>query len=166
MKTSESSELSTVVRRFIEEAGNLTQSFGGGRALGQIYAYLYFSSVPRNLGDMQKALGISKGSASMVVRQLEQWGAVRKVWVRGDRRDYYDAEDWLGRIVTNALRDLIGKRLSSYSRLLSEMESEMLALPLPDGEGAFLRNRMDRLRKFQSRAEKVWNHSLVRQLLK
>ena len=77
-----------VVDKFIEDAGNLAQSFGLGRVVGQIYAYLYFSRTSKGLHDMQQDLHISKGSASMCVRQLEQWGAVSKIWIKGDRKDY------------------------------------------------------------------------------
>ena len=104
--------INPVITRFIQDAGNLTQSFGIGRATGQIFAYLYFSPEPRSLADLQAALGISKGSASMCVRQLEQWGAVKKIWVKGDRKDYYEANEWFGQIVKNALMDTIGKRMA------------------------------------------------------
>ena len=103
--------MSSVVQRFIEDAGRLTQSLGFGRVIGQIYAYLYFSRTPRCLADLQNALGISKGSASMGVRQLEQWSAVSKVWVKGDRKDYYAANDWFGQILKSALVDTIGKKM-------------------------------------------------------
>ena len=99
-------DLHPVSRRFIEDFGRMTQSIGAGRVLGQLYAYLYFSPEPRGLRDMQDALGISKGSASMTVRQLQQWGAVRKVWVKGDRKDYYTAEEWVGGIIRKALVDM------------------------------------------------------------
>jgi DNA-binding transcriptional regulator GbsR (MarR family) len=88
-----------ITRRFIEDAGNTTQALGVGRVIGQIFAYLYFSEESRTLDDMKGALGISKGSASMGVRQLEQWGAVQRVWVKGDRKDFYTANDYFGQIV-------------------------------------------------------------------
>ena len=112
-----------VIRRFIEEAGTSTQSLGLGRNVGQIYAYLYFSPEPRNLGDMQDALGISKGSASMSVRQLEQWDAVRRVWIKGDRKDYWEASDWFGRILKRALFDTIAQKMSVYTDLIDNAET-------------------------------------------
>lgn len=157
-------ELSPTVRRFIQEAGNATQSFGLGRAAGQIYAYLYFSRQPRNLADMQAALAISKGSASMVVRQLEQWGAVKKVWVKGDRKDYYEASDWFGNILKHAVMDTVGKKLATYSAMLDEMETG-LAAQTGDGELEFVKMRVGKLRRFQKRAQNLWKNPLVRALL-
>ena len=158
--------INPLVHRFIEDAGNMTQSFGVGRVIGQLYTYLYFSREPRNLADMQEALGISKGSASTGVRQLEQWGAVRKVWVKGDRKDYYEASDWFGQILKNAVLDMVGKKMASYASLLEEVNSDLARLSGGDGEGKFIRERVTRLRTFQQKAQWVWNKPVIRRLLK
>jgi DNA-binding transcriptional regulator GbsR (MarR family) len=160
------SDTNPLVHRFIEDVGNMTQSFGVGRVIGQIYAYLYFSREPKNLADMQEALAISKGSASTGVRQLEQWGAVRKVWVKGDRKDYYAANDWFGKILKKAVIETVGKKMTSYSNLLEEVESELARLSNGDEEGEFIRNRIKRLRSFQQKAQWVWNKPVIRRLLK
>ena len=178
-----------ITRRFIEDAGNTTQALGVGRVVGQIFAYLYFNEVPRGLDDMKDALGISTGSASMGVRQLEQWGAVQRVWVKGDRKDYYTANDYFGQIVRNIATDLMGKRLASIIQSLDAAEAE-LNPPVPPplhvrrslgeggageggGEGVqceehskFLQARVARLRDFQKKVDKTWNNPIVKLLLK
>lgn len=156
--------MTPLTHRFIEEAGATTQSLGLGRVVGQLYVYLYFSRVPRSLADMQDALGISKGSASTSVRQLEQWGAVRKVWVKGDRRDYYEAVTWFGRILKNALADLTSRRMRSYAGLLERVEGELAGLR--NGDGEFLRGQLRKLRAFHARLENLWTNPLLQKLLK
>jgi len=160
------SSLNPLVYRFIEDAGNMTQSLGVGRVIGQIYAYLYFGREPKNLAHMQEALGISKGSASTGVRQLEQWGAVRKVWVKGDRKDYYEASDWFGQIVKNAVLDTVGKKMSSYGALLEQVESDLARIQGGDGEGEFIRDRVATLRAFQKKTQDLWSNPIIRKLLK
>jgi DNA-binding transcriptional regulator GbsR (MarR family) len=180
-----------LTRRFIEDAGNATQALGVGRVVGQIYAYLYFSEPARTLDDMKEALGISKGCASMGVRQLEQWGAVQRVWVKGDRKDYYAANDYFGRIVRNILVDVMGKQLAALGHALDKADEELngskrSATEQPsdtDGRSrnsglpgtspvqepdnvVFLRSRMERLRDFQTKVSEAWNNPLVRMLLK
>ena len=165
-----------VSRRFIEEAGNTTQALGVGRVVGQIFAYLYFSEEPRGLDHMKESLGISKGSASMGVRQLEQWGAVKRVWVKGDRKDYYTANDYFGSIIRNIMFDLMGKRLAAMAQALDGAESEL------DGASKtsdirhqtsdlntnhkVLKARVARLRDFQTKVNKTWNNPLVKMMLK
>jgi len=173
-----------IVRRFVEEAGNTTQALGVGRVVGQLFAYLYFSEPPRTLDDMKEALGISKGSASMGVRQLEQWGAVQRVWVKGDRKDYYTANDYFGQIVRNIAIDLMGKRLAALSASLDAAERELLSCSVvgllsqepSDANSAtkqpnnvttdFLRTRVRRLREFQEKINKTWNNPILKMLLK
>ena len=165
MRHDNPSDLDPVVRRFVEDAGSLTQALGAGRLIGQIYVYLYFSPKARNLADMQESLGISKGSASTGVRQLEQWNAVRKIWVRGDRKDYYEANDWFGRILKKAMLDTVGKKLSAYSSLLDEVERELASLRGDGEDDAFIRDRVRQMRAFQNRAQQLWNNPLLQRLL-
>jgi DNA-binding transcriptional regulator GbsR (MarR family) len=153
-----------IVRRFIEDAGSATQSLGLGRVLGQVYAYLYFSSVPRTLDDLKEALGISKGSASMTVRQLAQWGAVQQVWVKGDRKDYYAANDYFGRIIRSAIQDGFGKRMESLAGLLDEADAALNGNG--DADQRFVRQRVQRLRDFQQKASGLWNNPLVKMMMR
>ncbi len=156
-------EMSPVARRFIEESGHITQALGSGRVVGQIYAYLFFSPIARNLSDLQTNLGISKGSASMGVRQLEQWGAVRKVWVKGDRKDYYEANDWFGRIIRSMIFDAVGQRLNAFGVMLQQLEAD--AAPAHDPDAAFVAQRLAHLRAFHGKAEKMWTSPILRTLL-
>lgn len=146
----------------------MTQSFGLGRVVGQLYIYLYFSSDPRNLVDMREALGCSKGSASTAVRQLEAWGAVKKVWVKGDRKHYYEASEWFGRILKNALLDTVGKKMMSYAGLLEDVDEELSHIDVnaANGDGEFIRGRLDELRKFQKKTTALWSNPLLKMLLK
>lgn len=153
-----------IVHRFIEEAGNTTQSLGLGRVAGQLYAYLYFSNVPCNLADMQKALGISKGSASTTVRQLEQWGAVRKVWIKGDRKDFYEADTWFGKIIKNVVVDLVGKRMRSYADLLENIEKVLEVEK--NGDDEFVHNQLKKIKDFHGRVQNIWNNPFIKEMLK
>jgi DNA-binding transcriptional regulator GbsR (MarR family) len=159
-----------IVRRMIEAAGHTTQSLGLGRVLGQIFAHLYFSREPQSLDAITQALGISKGSASMGVRQLEQWDALEKVWIKGDRKDYYQARDGFGKIIKNAIRDLAGKRLESSASLLQEVDTGLRQDAKTNGDGteedAFIRDRVEQMRAFQKKAEGLWSSVIIKMLLK
>ena len=157
-----------LVRRMVEAAGHTSQSLGIGRVVGQIYAHVFFSSTPQSLDDLTKSLGISKGSASMGVRQLEQWGGLEKLWVKGDRKDYYRARDTFGRIIKNAIVDLIGKRMEISASLLDEVEEELLERKRKNGkqtaEEKFVRSRMKKIREFQKKAQTIWDGFIVKLL--
>jgi len=154
----------------IEAVGHATQSLGAGRVIGQIFTYLYFSREPKSLADLTAGLSISKGSASMGVRQLEQWGAVERVWIKGDRKDYYRANDSFGRIIRSAAMDLAGKRIEGSATIIHEAEKE-LSEKASDGrelstEDEFIRERVEKLRAFQQNSRKMWDGVILKMLLK
>ncbi|OQA28909.1 MAG: MarR family protein [Verrucomicrobia bacterium ADurb.Bin345] len=163
-------EAQEIRRRFVEAAGHLTQSLGGGRVIGQIFAHIYFSPEPQSLDDLTRSLHISKGGASMAVRQLEQWGALRRVWIRGDRKDYYEALDTLGYIVRRAFMDVIGRKMETSDGLLEDAEQALKPAKggraASDPEAEFMRRRVARLRLFRTRAQRVWDSSILKLLLR
>ncbi len=79
---------------FIHGAGNITAALLGmiNKAGGQIYALLFLSSEPLSLDHISERLEISKSNVSINIRMLEDFNLVRKVWVKGSRKDYYGAE--------------------------------------------------------------------------
>jgi DNA-binding transcriptional regulator GbsR (MarR family) len=159
-------ELQVLREKFIESAGQFSQSLGFGRNLGQIYAYLYFNAEPQTLDDLTSQLGVSKGSASMSVRQLEDWNALRRVWVKGDRKDYYQATEEFGRIIRKALLDLVGQKMEAADNLLDQAELQLKTHGNGSREAALLRQRVARLRTFRQKAQGLWESSIIRLLLK
>lgn len=149
----------------IEAVGHTTQSLGIGRVIGQIFAYLYFSKEPQSLDDLTAALGISKGSASIGVRQLEQWKALEKIPTKGDRKDYYRARDELGTIVRNAVRDLARSRIENSSGLIKNAMDELDRENGDDPQNDFIKERVANIDAFQRKAESMWNGTLVNMLL-
>ena len=104
----------------IESAGRTTQGFGLGRIIGQLYALLFFSKEPLSLDDMAQELKVSKGSVSTNIRELEKWGAVKQVWVKGSRKDYYEAEDDFLKIMENGILPVFKRKLGSSFVATSE----------------------------------------------
>lgn len=154
-----------VAKECIADAGKLTQALGMGRVLGLIYAYLYFSKEPKGLLDLQNDLEISRGSSSMSVRQLEQYGAVRKVWVKGDRKDYYVANDWFGRVMKNIMTDLIAKRFADRDSFYDSMY-DLLEQTEADQDSGFVRDRLDHIKAFENKAKAMWNNPFVQHFFK
>jgi DNA-binding transcriptional regulator GbsR (MarR family) len=163
-------ELQALRRQFVEAAGHATQTFGFGRIIGQIYMHVYFSRAPTSLDDLTRDLGISKGSASMAVRQLEAWGALRKVWMKGDRKDYYETLDEFGRVIRKALIDMVGQRMESADRLLEQSEAALGIRhrngAASDDEAQHFRRQVGKLRDFRRRAQGLLDSPVIRMLMK
>ena len=96
---------------FIEGIGHLASTVGLSRVIGQLYAMLFLSNEPLCLDDMAERLKISKGNASVNIRELEKLGVVRKVWVKGSRKDFYEAELDLDKLIKNAIVGAAKRRM-------------------------------------------------------
>lgn len=142
-------------QRFIDLGGRSAQRLGLPRSLGQIYAVLYLSPRPMSLHDVMHALQISKGNASMGVRQLKAWGALEQVWVRGDRRDYYQANPDFRAVLRHLLQIHIKPRLESTSRQLEEMQRLISQRAAGSQESAFIRQRLRQLHTFELKVRKL-----------
>ena len=113
-------KLELAQHKFIEHIGKLCDSFGLNKFVAQLYAVLYLSDKPLSLDDMVERLKVSKGNVSLNIRKLEKWGAVRNVWVKGSRKDFYEAELDIKKVVLNKVKSGVEKRISQVSNLLQE----------------------------------------------
>lgn len=95
--------LQAVNDSMLEGLGQLADYFGFNRVIGKMYGALLLSPEPMSLDDLVEHLSVSKASVSMNMRMLENLGIVREVWVRGDRRKFYEAESDFWKILTNVL---------------------------------------------------------------
>jgi len=105
---------------FIDYICEVCDDFGLNRFIAQLYAVLYLHDKPISLDEIVGRLGASKGNVSLNIRELERWGAVRKVWVKGSRRDYYEAEPDIKRIFLTKFKSGIQKRLDGARRMLED----------------------------------------------
>jgi len=115
--------LSKARDRFIEGIGRLATTVGVSRVIGQLYAVLFLSDKPLSLNDMVERLKISKGNASLNIRELEKLGVVKKVWVKGDRKDFYEAEFDFEKIIGSAVIEAVKSRMKIARNTLVETEN-------------------------------------------
>jgi DNA-binding transcriptional regulator GbsR (MarR family) len=78
---------------FIEGWGRLGPAWGISRVMAEIYALLYVSEQPLTLAEMSRTLKTSRSNISTNVRLLLDLSVVHKVIIRGERKDYYTAEE-------------------------------------------------------------------------
>jgi DNA-binding transcriptional regulator GbsR (MarR family) len=78
---------------FIEGWGRLGPAWGISRVMAEIYALLYVSEQPLTLEEMSRTLKTSRSNISTNVRMLLDLSVVHRVIIRGERKDYYSAEE-------------------------------------------------------------------------
>jgi DNA-binding transcriptional regulator GbsR (MarR family) len=83
-------QLRTVQDLFIRRWGEMGQVWGINRTMAEIHALLYIVGLPLCTDDVMERLHISRGNASMSLRALCDWGIVRRMHRRGERREYFE----------------------------------------------------------------------------
>lgn len=103
---------------FTHQWGEIGAFWGINKVMGQLYALLFASDKPLTLDDMCRQLGISRGNASMNIRALKEWGVVHKVHVPGDRKDYYELDEDIWKIIAHFVRERKKRELEPVLRTL------------------------------------------------
>ncbi|MEE9613652.1 MAG: transcriptional regulator [Thermodesulfobacteriota bacterium] len=80
------------VDRFVESWGMMGSVWGTNTSMARVHALLIVTEEPLSLDDIAKRLKMSRGNASMCLRELRNWTVVRLMKEPGDRQDYYVTE--------------------------------------------------------------------------
>ena len=89
--TAAQQQLRNVQDTFIRRWGEMGQTWGINRTMAEIHALLYICAQPLCTDDVMERLNISRGNASMSLRALVDWGIIRRVHKRGERREYFES---------------------------------------------------------------------------
>ncbi len=90
--TEATKRLPVAVERFVLHWGDLGGRWGVNRSVSQIHALLYVSDRPRTAEEIADLLGLARSNISTSIKELLAWGLIRRVPVKGDRREHFEAE--------------------------------------------------------------------------
>jgi DNA-binding transcriptional regulator GbsR (MarR family) len=85
-------KLPGAVERFVLHWGDLGGQWGVNRSVSQIQALLYLSERPLTAEEIASKLGLARSNVSTSIRELMAWDLIRRVPVKGDRREHFEAE--------------------------------------------------------------------------
>ena len=106
--------------------GRLMEFWGFKRNMGRLWAVLYLSPEPLSAEDLRHSLSLSSGAVSMTLSELSRWGVVRKVWVQGERKDFYAAEVQLWRMISRVFSERekveITVAIESFQEALAQVD--------------------------------------------
>ena len=138
--------LSPLETEIIDFFVQLSRLLGQPRSLAEIYGLLFISTGPLAMDDLIERLQLSKGSASQGLKFLRNIGAVRIVYVAGERRVHYEAVAELRNLAIRFLRDQIVPQFDNgHARL--ERIAEMVR-QLPAGQRARINGRVEMLQSW------------------
>src|SRR5579884_3323588 len=90
-KASLTQHLQLVEDEFVDLWDNMSSLWGISPTMARIHGLLYITGAALSMDEIMDRLVISRGNVSMNLSKLVEWGLVRRVHKRGDRRDYYES---------------------------------------------------------------------------
>ncbi|HZS42210.1 MAG TPA: MarR family transcriptional regulator [Polyangia bacterium] len=97
--------IETAELRIAEVIGKLMEFWGFKAVMGRIWAILYLAPEPLSAAELCERLSLSTGAVSMALADLQKWGVVRKSWRPGERRDFYEPETSIWKMVSRVFRE-------------------------------------------------------------
>lgn len=155
--------------RLIELGGKTSQDLGVGRIMGQIVVHLYLHDGDASQDEICEELGLSKASVSIATRQLENLGAIRRTWRKGDRKVYYRSADNIATALQQGLIAFVGQRIQA---LASELDRAHETLEEERKSGAetedskFVFSRIKRAKQLRDRAAGLLNSPILKFFMK
>jgi DNA-binding transcriptional regulator GbsR (MarR family) len=131
----------------------LSRALGQPPSMAEIYGLLFISPKPMPQDEFIGRLNLSKGSASQGLRYLQDLGAVRTVYVAGDRRVHYEAVAELRNLANRFLRQQVLTYFDDSENRLDRIHAE--ARELPDEEREFALDRIRMLKSWQRNAKRL-----------
>ncbi len=103
---SNADETAKIREEFIEKIGVIAQGEGLPRIAGRVFATLVYDGERVSFSELADNLGVSRGSISASVRQLEQLQVIKRVAKPGDRQDYFQMapDAFVALLETSAMR--------------------------------------------------------------
>jgi DNA-binding transcriptional regulator GbsR (MarR family) len=151
--------LEKVENEFVELWNNMGSLWGISPTMARIHGLLYITGAALSMDDIMEKLGISRGNVSMNLSKLVEWGLVRRVHKRGDRKDYYeslsDVWEMFTLVANQRKRREIDPILTTLRRCKEELSAEQLGALAdePSAQGHF--QRVNDLFKFLSMVESL-----------
>lgn len=137
-----------------EAVGSVIEFWGFKRNQGRLWALLYLRDTPMSATELMEELDLSKGAVSMLTRELEGWGVIKRVRVPGDAVWRFAAETdvlgMIGRVIRQREAGMIGAAREQLDDALERMRRD-------DEVTASERERVERMRTVALLVEQAVN---------
>lgn len=113
-------KLDEAKEKFVQTWGSLATSWGINRTMAMVHALLLISQEPLSTDDVMEQLVISRGNANMNIRELMDWGIVKKELKIGDRKEYFVADKDIWTVFKHIVKE---RRKRELEPVINSLES-------------------------------------------
>ena len=136
---------------FVNRFGDAYKDFGLPILMGRIVGLLLYADKALSLDTMTTELQVSKGPVSQILRRLRDHNLVKRIWVGGDRKDYYEVVDHV------FLQAFINQAGLLKRNLLLAKEFERKLKRIDDPDLATFKTRIDEMVDFNTQMQEYLN---------
>ncbi len=146
--------------RAADAMGRLMEFWGFRRHMGRIWTILYLCPEPMTTAELAETLQLSSSAVSLSLGELVRWGAVRKTWRPGERKDFYHAESsvWklLRRVYERRELNLIREAIDAFADAQRDLDATRSDLPAAERRRVdFMRKRLSKLGALSRAGERL-----------
>ncbi|QDK81658.1 transcriptional regulator [Spirosoma sp. KCTC 42546] len=109
--------------KFIHTWGTLATQWGINRSMAQLHALLLIAPQPLATEDVMEQLQISRGNASMNLRDLMDWGLIYKQLKPGERREFFIAEKDIWKVARQVAKERRRREITPVVEVLNELKT-------------------------------------------
>ncbi len=125
--------------RYIATWSQMGSAWGISRTMAEVHALLYITGDALCTDEVMDRLEISRGSASMSLRALLEWGVITRTHKRGDRKEYFLAEQDVWAMFRAIVRERMKREVDPMLASLFEIRD------MTGGMGTIAKDHNDRL---------------------
>lgn len=139
---------------YLARWGALGSAWGVNRTMSQIHALLMISPDPLNTDQIMEELVISRGNAHANLKELVRWGLIRTVRLKGERKEFFEAEKDVWTVVQRIARERQRTELEPVLECLDRGLAETKGLK--GREARAFRRQLTELRKLARLGNRVF----------
>jgi DNA-binding transcriptional regulator GbsR (MarR family) len=122
--------LEAVEDQFVDLWNNMADLWGISPTMARIHGLLFICGTALSMDDIMARLAISRGNVSMNLSKLLEWGLVRRIHKKGDRKEYYqslsDVWEMFTLVANQRKRREINPILTTLRRCRDELSADTL----------------------------------------
>ncbi len=118
----------------VQAWGTLGSSWGVSRSMAQVHALLLVSAEALTTEDVMEQLQISRGNANMNLRDLMDWGIVKKIHKPGERKEYFWADKDIWKVAMQVAKERKKRELEPILKVLEQVSSVEADVMDPDAK--------------------------------
>ncbi|MDP0489807.1 MAG: HTH domain-containing protein [Verrucomicrobiota bacterium JB023] len=151
--TQEGDNFKTIRDEFVAQWGVMGTQWGINRTMAQIHALLMTSLEPLSTDEVMEELNISRGNAHTNLKELVNWGLLRIVTKKGDRKEYFEAEKDVWEIFRRISQERKRREIDPAMAVLTRCKES--AAQMKSDEAKAFHDQMAELEEFVSFASKM-----------